>query len=99
MLQETADRLGKKVDFAGATIEEAFDALGEGDVRAHNELIANAIRKSQKKQDIDIVVLAQLTMTVFTFSYPDPVTTFGIPVLSSGVTGFRRAGEILKQRH
>ena len=97
LLQETAERMGRSVDFAGATIEEAFEALGEGDIARHNQLIADAIREAQKKEKIDIVVLAQLTMTVFDFSYPDPVKEFGVPVLTSGITGFIKAGEILKQ--
>ncbi len=47
-----------------------------------------------KKEQIDIVVLAQLSMSVFAFSYPDPVAEFGVKVLNSGETGFRHAGVI-----
>jgi aspartate/glutamate racemase len=99
LLQETADRLGKSVDFIGATVEEAFDLLGQGRIAEHNEVIARAIRRVQQTEHIDIVVLAQLSMSVFAFSHPDPVAEFGVPVLNSGQTGFRRAGEILVQRH
>lgn len=95
LLQETADRLGKKVDFVGATIEEAFGLLGEGKITEHNQAIAETIRDVQSREKVDIVVLAQLSMSVFSFSYPDPVQEFGIPVLNSGQTGFARAGEIL----
>jgi Asp/Glu/hydantoin racemase len=97
LLQETADRLGKSVDFIGATVEEAFDLLGQGRIAEHNEVIARAIRRVQQTEHIDIVVLAQLSMSVFAFSHPDPVAEFGVPVLNSGQTGFRRAGEILVQ--
>ncbi len=96
LLQETADRLGREVKFTGATIEDAFHLLGEGKIEQHNELIANTISKAMENEKIDIVVLAQLSMSVFSFSYPDPVRTFGIPVLNSGETGFSRAGNILK---
>jgi len=95
LLQETAVRLGKSVDFVGATVEEAFDLLGQGRIAQHNEVIAEAIRKARQTERIDIVVLAQLSMSVFLFSHPDPVAEFGVPVLTSGQTGFRRAGEIL----
>jgi aspartate/glutamate racemase len=95
LLRETADRLGKSVDFVGATVEQAFDLLGEGRIADHNRVIAEAIRDVQGRTSIDIVVLAQLSMSVFAFSYSDPVATFGVPVLNSGQTGFRRAGEIL----
>ena len=95
LLEETAQRFCKKVTFAGATVEQAFDLLGEGDIRGHNEVIARAIRDKHGEQRIDIVVLAQLSMTVFKLSYPDCATEFGVPVLTSGETGFQRVREIL----
>jgi Asp/Glu/hydantoin racemase len=97
LLMETAEKLGKKVDFAGVTVEEAFDLLGEGKIDEHNEVIAKAIREVQSETNIDIVVLAQLSMSVFSFSYPDPEKEFGVKVLNSGETGFARAGEVLKK--
>lgn len=98
LLQETADRLGKKVDFTGATIEEAFELLGQGRIEEHNQAIAKTIRSVQSREHADIVVLAQLSMSVFSFSFPEPVKEFGIPVLNSGQTGFARAGDILRQQ-
>ncbi len=97
LLQETADRLGKKVDFAGATVEEAFERLGQGRIAEHNEIIADAIRKAMTAGRVDIVVLAQLSMAVFAFSHPDPAADFGVRVLNSAETGFRRAGEVLRR--
>ncbi len=96
LLFETASRLKRNVEFEGATVEEAFHLLGEGKIVEHNRLISDTINTNLKKSKIDIVVLAQLSMSVFSFSFPDPVKTFGIPVLNSGETGFRRAGEVLK---
>jgi len=97
LLQETAARLGRTVSFAGATVEEAFRLLGEGDVRGHNRVIADAIRKAASREQIDIVVLAQLSMTVFKLSYADEACRreFGLPVITSGETGFERAREVL----
>ncbi|MCU0916518.1 MAG: aspartate/glutamate racemase family protein [Planctomycetes bacterium] len=95
LLQETAARLGRSVDFVGATVEDAFDLLGQGRIAEHNALIDRTILSVQKEQPIDIVVLAQLSMSVFSFYRPDPVAAYGIPVLNSGQTGFRRAGEVL----
>jgi hypothetical protein len=97
LLQETADRLGRKVDFLGATIEEAFELLGQGRIDEHNNAIDKTIRRVQKQEHVDIVVLAQLSMSVFSFSFPEPLKEFGIPVLNSGQTGFARAGDILRQ--
>ena len=96
LLLETAHRLGQKVEFAGATIEDAFHLLGDGKIHEHNQAIADAIKTAQAKEKIDIVVLAQLSMSVFSFSYPNPEETFGVKVLNSGETGFRRAGEVLE---
>lgn len=96
LLLETSVRLGRKVLFEGATVEKAFHLLGEGQIEEHNKLLHDTIISEQAKHKIDVVVLAQLSMSVFAFSYPDPVRTFGIPVLNSGETGFKRAGEVLK---
>ncbi|MFZ5832132.1 MAG: aspartate/glutamate racemase family protein [Planctomycetota bacterium] len=95
LLEETAARVGKSVEFVGATVEEAFEALGDGRIADHNRVIAEAIRQAQSEHAIDVVVLAQLSMSVFAFSHPDPMADFGVPVLTSGETGFRRAGELL----
>ena len=95
LLQETAERLGKSVDFEGATIERAFDLLGEGKIKEHNRLIADTIRRVQRTKKIDLVVLAQLSMSVFSFTHPDPIADFGVKVLNSAETGFRRVGELL----
>jgi ABC-type amino acid transport substrate-binding protein len=98
LLQETADRLGRKVEFVGATIEEAFELLGQGRIDEHNQAIAETIQRVQRWEQVDIVVLAQLSMSVFSFTFPEPLQEFGIPVLNSGQTGFARAGDILRQQ-
>jgi len=98
LLRETADRLGRKVDFVGATVEEAFVLLGRGEIAEHNQAIAQTIRDVQSRDKVDVVVLAQLSMSVFSFSFPEPENEFCIPVLNSGQTGFARAAEVLRQK-
>ncbi len=98
LLRETAEKMRKDVDFVGVTVEDAFHKLGNGDIEGHNQVIEQAIRRTLEKQHVDIVVLAQLSMSVFAFSHPDPVKDFGVPVLNSGETGFRKAGEILRKK-
>ena len=97
LLEETAQSMGRGANLAyvGATVEEAFHLLGEGKIKEHNESIAQIIRQEAAKQKLDQVVLAQLSMSVFKFSYPDPVASFGMPVLTSGEEGFKRVREIL----
>jgi Asp/Glu/hydantoin racemase len=95
LLRETAERSGKSVDFVGAIVEDAFDLLGQGRIAEHNKTIAQAIRDARRRERVDVVVLAQLSMSVFVFSHPDAAAEFGVPVLTSGQTGFARAGRIL----
>lgn len=95
LLRETASRLKQYVSFAGATVEAAFDSLGRGDIRGHNRLIAAAIRAAQRRESINTVVLAQLSMSVFALEHPDAEREFGMPVFTSGECGFRRVRELL----
>ncbi|MCG8479132.1 MAG: aspartate/glutamate racemase family protein [Spirochaetales bacterium] len=97
LLRETAERRGTTLSFAGATIEEAFEDLGRGEVTGHNERIADCIRSSVATGGIDSVVLAQLSMSIFELSYPDPDAAFGIPVYTSGRTGFERIQTLLSE--
>jgi hypothetical protein len=94
LLAETARRLGKTVDFDGLTVEEAWYRLAEGDVIGHNQSLAGAIRSS-KAGDYCCVVLAQLSMSAFLFTYPDPQAEFHLPVLTSGQCGFEYAAKVL----
>lgn len=95
LLHETAKRRGRTISFVGATVEEAFEDLGRGDIARHNRTIARSIRAAQKRSRIDTVVLAQLSMSVFSLEYPTPEKNFGVPVLNSGDCGFRRVRDLL----
>jgi len=95
LLQETAQRLCTTVTYTGVNVEEAWHRLSEGDVQGHNILLAQAIREAKACEPLGCVVLAQLSMTAFALSYPDPEAEFGLPVFTSGQTGFQRMREIL----
>ncbi len=96
LLRETAEAANTAIDFAGVTVEAAWHHLAQGDVQQHNAVLAQAIRAHQKAEKIDSVVLAQLSMTVFLLSHPDPLAEFGIPVYTSGRCGFERVAEVLR---
>ncbi|HEY63278.1 MAG TPA: hypothetical protein G4O02_01785 [Caldilineae bacterium] len=98
LLEETAQRLGKDVVSAGVTVEEAWHRLAAGDIQGHNEALAQAIREATAREPFGCVVLAQLSMTVFMLSYPNPEAEFGLPVFTSGQLGFQRVREILTGR-
>ncbi|MDO8542760.1 MAG: aspartate/glutamate racemase family protein [Opitutaceae bacterium] len=96
LLQETAAKLKRDVSFVGATVEQAFEDLGRGDILRHNRVIARAIRAAQRRGRIDTVVLAQLSMSVFALEHPRAAREFGVPVLTSGECGFKRVRELLR---
>jgi hypothetical protein len=53
------------------------------------------IAEESLKDRYDCVLLAQLSMSAFLFSYPDSDETFGLPILTSGEYGFRRLRHLL----
>ncbi|MDI7275623.1 MAG: aspartate/glutamate racemase family protein [Anaerolineae bacterium] len=97
LLRETAAKMGREVAFSGLEVEAAWHRLAEGDVEGHNQALARAIQERLRREEIGCVLLAQLSMSVFHFTHPDPVAEFGVPVLSSGQCGFRRMAEILAE--
>ncbi len=90
LLEEVANKMGKRILFSGVTIEKAFELLGKGDIEGHNRLIEEAIIKTKKDERIDVVVLAQLSMGVLKIFCPDIEEKIGVPVLASGECGFQK---------
>lgn len=97
LLRETAGELGRTLSFSGLDVEAAWYRLAEGDVHGHNELLARGIKEKLSIEEIGSVVLAQLSMTVFNLSYPDPLKEFGVPVFTSGQCGFEYMRKILTE--
>lgn len=95
LLREVAADLNQGVSYTGGLVEAAWHALAKGDITGHNAILASAIREGMKSEPIGCVVLAQLSMTVFLLSYPNPIKTFGIPVYTSGQCGFEFVREAL----
>ena len=95
LLRETASDMGKFVSYSGLDVEDAWYKLAAGDVEGHNQALAEGIRASLEVEEIGCVVLAQLSMTLFLLSYPDPVAEFGVPVFTSGQCGFEAVRELL----
>ena len=95
LLRETAAELGRPVSYSGLTVEAAWHDLAIGDIESHNRHLAEAIRQRMQSEQIGCVVLAQLSMTIFLLSFPDPVTEFGVPVFTSGECGFEFVREFL----
>ncbi len=94
LLAAAARRAGKTLAFDGLTVEDAWRRLEVGDVAGHNQALANVIR-AQPAGKYRCVVLAQLSMSAFLFSYPDPQQEFRLPVLTSSQCGFEYTAEVL----
>jgi UDP-N-acetylmuramate-alanine ligase len=88
LLVEIASQMGVEPVYTGITVEEAWNSLAAGDVARHNQIIAEAIKSTITRDNYSCVVLAQLSMSTFLFSYPEPEAIFGLPVLTSGQYGF-----------
>jgi hypothetical protein len=95
LLREAAVSNGWEIEFSGLTEELAWRQLAAGDVKGHNRLLADGIRRALKTEPAACVVLAQLSMTVFLLSYPDPLAEFGVPVYTSGQLGFEHMRGLL----
>jgi aspartate/glutamate racemase len=98
LLREVAGDTGREVSMTGDLVEKAWNCLARGQVEEHNAVLAKKIRDHMQTEKIDCVVLAQLSMTVFLLSYPDPVKEFGIPVFTSGQCGFEAVHEAMVSR-
>ncbi|MBN1286377.1 MAG: hypothetical protein JXB47_13345 [Anaerolineae bacterium] len=95
LLQETAGEMGQAVSYSGLNVEAAWHRLAAGDVVGHNDALAGAIRAHLDREAVGCIVLAQLSMTVFLLSYPDPVAVFGVPVFTSGQCGMAYMRKVL----
>jgi aspartate/glutamate racemase len=95
LLQEVARATNHKLDTSGAVVEEAWTALSKGEIEEHNFHLAGTIRQHIKRESVGCIVLAQLSMTVFLLSYPDPISEFGVPIFTSGECGFKAIREVL----
>lgn len=97
LLVETAEDMQKKITFEGETVEKAWQCLADGDIQGHNQVLASVVA-SRSIEGFSSVVLAQLSMSIFLLSYPDPLKEFGVPVLTSGQYGFKHVRKVLLKK-
>jgi Asp/Glu/hydantoin racemase len=95
LLKEAAVDLGKRIEFSGLHTKLPWEHLEKYDIRGHNEALADAVREKLEQESFGSVVFAQLSMTAFLLSYPDPEKEFGIPIYTSGQCGFEAVGDLL----
>jgi aspartate/glutamate racemase len=95
LIREVAKERNCEVPLTGVLVEEAWRSLSRGDIEGHNKHLANTIWEHMKTEEITCVILAQLSMSVFLLSHPDPKSEFGVPVYTSGQCGFEAIREVL----
>lgn len=98
LLEEVAAEARRTVSSTGLLVQPAWEALARGNVEEHNEILAQTIRDMTNEMRISSVVLAQLSMSIFLLSFPDPLKEFGIPVFTSGQCGFEAMHAVLASK-
>lgn len=80
VIQEKADRQGKKIEIVNRVVDGAFDILCAGDRLRHDEMIRKELYSLSG--EVDVIVFAQISMSLLQF---DPVN---VPVCMIGRSGF-----------
>jgi len=90
LVQRKADEAGKSVNIDTILCSEAFKALQAGDPEGHDQLLKQEVEKACA--GYGAVILAQVSMARIIPSLDEALKP---KVLTSGVTGFTRAKELL----
>lgn len=94
LILDTARRLGLERQVASGLCEGAFDAITAGDVRRHDDIVAEKLRTLMP--EVDVIVLAQASMARVIESMPPG--SVKLPVLSSPRSGVERVQDLLNRR-
>jgi len=89
LVKKTAEKLKKEVQITEKLCEGAFDLLRSGDIKTHNKMVIEAIRKLT--EEVDVIVCAQGSMVPLLAELGETP----IPVLTSPRLGVERAVEVL----
>lgn len=90
LVKKTAEKLKKEIQVTEKLCEGAFDLLRSGDIKTHNKMVVEAIRKLT--EEVDVIVCAQGSMVTLI----NDLGETSVPVLTSPRLGVERAVEILK---
>lgn len=92
LLRERARLKGKKISIQSVLCREAFEAMGEGDVETHDQIVERELLELMKRADV--VVLAQASMARLVESMAED--DMKVPILSSPRLGIERARQVLE---
>ncbi|MGO4889997.1 aspartate/glutamate racemase family protein [Anaerobacillus sp. MEB173] len=92
LLQEYAEKSNKTVSIQTVVISEAFEAIQNGNIHKHDELIKNEIAKLSV--DNEVILLAQFSMA----RVLDALESRSIPILTSPETSVKTIVELLSKQ-
>jgi aspartate/glutamate racemase len=90
LVSRKAAEAGKSVNVKAHLCEGAFDALGRGDVKLHDEMVVEAVRRLARESDV--IVLAQASM----LRVQPTLADLPVPVLASPRLGVERMRDLLR---
>ena len=91
LLQNEAEHTGREIDVCMVYVENALQALVNGDGATHDSLVREAVLELAEK--VDVIILAQASIArVAKRLAEDQIKT---PVLSSPITALGRIGDVL----
>jgi len=90
LVRQAAARVGKQVQVVPYLCEGAFEALGRGDLDAHDQTVTTAVRRLAG--EVDVVLLAQASM----LRVQPLLSDLPVPVLASPRLGVERVRDVLR---
>ncbi len=87
LLQQEADRIGKRIELVPLVAEGAYDILIAGDRPKHDEMVNEALFRLAKQ--VDVITFAQISMSLV------PHGDCGVPLFKIGKSGFDEAKRLL----
>ena len=90
LLNEEAERQGKKIETVPCVVEGAYDILVSGDRAKHDQMVAEALYKLAK--EVDVITFAQISMSLV------PHEDCGKPIFKIGKSGFEEAKRLLNNK-
>jgi len=90
LIEQTAEDRGRSVSITRKLCEGAFEALLAGDNTRHDEIVSRHL--IELAADVDLIVLAQVSMGRVADSLGDKVT---VPVLTSPQLGMENVAEVM----
>jgi len=91
LIKNSADLVHKQIEVFPIIADNAFEAIRNGNVIIHDQLVKNKINELAKK--VDVIVLAQASMARVLDTFPESERP--VPILSSPILALQKLREML----